>query len=147
MEHPPDPPFAGWQLRDPTDGRTGPVGLECFPASQGWAWDRHKLAGALVIPSCGPGEYLIVATQSYRYFCDRCGVDETVPGPDAGPHQIVRAFRPAEGTEADVWRYSITKHGLAAWMGLRARGFVADSAGLNDGPFWMTNPPVEGPSP
>lgn len=33
--YPPDPPFVGWKFRDPTDGRNGPVGLECFPASQG----------------------------------------------------------------------------------------------------------------
>jgi len=145
--HPPDPPFAGWRLRDPTDGRTGPVGLECFPASQGWAWDRHKLAGALVIPPSGPGEYRIVATQSYRYFCDQCGIDEPLPGPAAGPHLIVRSFGPKAGAGGEVWRYSLTKHERVAWMDLGARGFVADSAGLQYGPFWTTDTIKESPSP
>lgn len=141
--YPPDPPFAGWQLRDPTDGRTGPVGLECFPASQGWAWDRHKLAAALVIPPVDDA-YRIIATQSYRFFCDHCGVDAIVPGPDAGPHAIVRAFQPKEGTDGAVWRYRITKHGLDAWMDLRADGFVADSVGLTYGPFWAMAPLSDG---
>src|SRR5262249_37182357 len=127
-------------FRDPTDGRSGPVGLECFPASQGWAWDRHKLAGALVIPPTVGDEYTIVATQTYRYFCARCEIDAAVPGPDAGPHRIVRTFRPKSGPDGRIWRYTIRKHGLDAWMDLSLHGFVADSAGLGYGPYWLMPP-------
>jgi hypothetical protein len=137
--YPADPPFIGWRFRDPTDGRSGPVGMECFPASQGWAWDRHKIGGPIIIPESDPEEFLIVATQSYRFFCDRCGIDEVVPGPHAGPHEIVRTLRRVELTglsDGDVWRYSITKHGQSAWMDLGPQGFVGDSAGLDYGPYW-----------
>lgn len=92
---PPDPPFVGWRFRNPTDGRTGPVGMERFSAAQGWAWDRHKLGGRLVVPAehCGPFE--IRAVQEYRFHCGICGLDDLVPGPDGGPHTLVRAFAPA----------------------------------------------------
>lgn len=134
--YPAEPPFAGWKFRDPTDGRTAPVGLECFPASQGWAWDRHKIGGRLVLPAPGPEEYLIVATQSYRFFCDLCGTDEIVPGSHSGPHPILRTFRTKEGPgEPEVWRYSITKHDHCAWMDLGPRGFIIDSLGLEYGPW------------
>lgn len=133
--HPADPPFPGWMFRDPMDGRTAPVGLECFPASQGWAWDRHKIGGRLVIPPPGPREYLITATQTYRFFCDRCGVDEVLPGSHSGPHSIRRAFRRKEDA-GEVWRYSITKHDQCAWMELGPGGFIADSLGLEYGPWF-----------
>jgi hypothetical protein len=136
---PADPPFIGWKFRDPTDGRSGPVGLECFPASQGWAWDRHKIGGPIRVPESGPGEFLIVATQTYRFFCDLCGMDDLLPGSYAGPHEIVRAFRRAEPvglSDGEVWRYSITKHGRGVWMDLGPQGFVGDSAGLGYGPYW-----------
>lgn len=48
---PSNPPFAEWRFRHPTDGRTGPVGCEYFPATQGWAWDRHKLGGKFILPT------------------------------------------------------------------------------------------------
>jgi hypothetical protein len=134
---PMDPPFAGWKFRDPTDGRTGPVGLECFPATQGWAWDRHKIGERLVIPATGPDEHVIVAVQTYRFFCDLCGVDEILPGPHAGPHAIRRVFRRNEEA-GEVWRYSITKHDTCAWMDLGPDGFITDSLGLDYGPWFDT---------
>ncbi len=89
---PPNPPFAEWWFRDPTDGRTAPVALGYFAASPGWAWDRHKLHGKLVIPdvSVTPVEpsYAIKATQQYRFHCERCGTDAIVSGPASGPHAI-----------------------------------------------------------
>jgi hypothetical protein len=136
--YPVDPPFAGWKFRDPTDGRTGPVGLECFPASQGWAWDRHKIGGRIVVPPCGPVEYVISATQMYRFYCDLCGVDEIVPGANGGPHLIVRTLRRKEeagGAGTEVWRYAIAKHDRRAWMDLGPSGFIGDSAGLGFGPW------------
>jgi hypothetical protein len=139
--YPEDPPFIGWKFRDPTDGRTGPVGLECFPASAGWAWDRHKIGGRIVVPTSDPEEHLILAMQTYRFYCDLCGMDEIVPGPDAGPHPILRSFRREEaGGPGGVWRYTITKHDRRAWMDLGPRGFIVDSAGLDYGPFWPDPP-------
>lgn len=132
---PPDPPFLGWTFRNPTDGRFGPVGLERFAASQGWAWDRHKLGGRLlVLPATGM--YTIVARQEYRFQCELCGQDGRVPGPDAGPHLITRTFAPitAEGENA-VWRYRIRKHDREAWMDLDAAGYVDDSAHIGFGPW------------
>ena len=128
---PPDPPFPDWKFRDPTDGRTGPVGLECFPASQGWAWDRHTRRGRLVIPS-EPGQYAIRAVQSYRFQCAVCGADEMVHGADAGPHELRRTFAPA--AQSGVWRYTFGKHEYLAWMEIDAAGYVADSANIGFGP-------------
>ena len=129
--YPPDPPFPDWKFRDPTDGRSGPVGLECFPASQGWAWDRHTRRGRLVIPP-ERGEYAIRAVQSYRFQCAICGLDAPVPGPDAGPHELRRIFAPAE--KRGVWRYTFGKHWYLAWMEIDAAGYVADSAAIGFGP-------------
>ena len=128
---PPAPPFPEWKFRDPTDGRTGPVGLECFPASQGWAWDRHTRRGRLVIPA-EPGEYSIRAVQSYRFQCAICGADERVHGADAGPHELRRTFAPA--AQSGVWRYTFGKHEHLAWMEIDAAGYVTDSAGIGFGP-------------
>jgi hypothetical protein len=129
---PPSPPFEGWEFRNPTDGRTARVGLECFSASQGWAWDRHKLLGRLSIPvaSC---VYTIRGVQEYRYSCSLCGVDAPIPGTHAGPHKINRTFEPASEQE---WRYSLTKHGLTVWMLINSSGYVSDSAGIGFGPPW-----------
>ncbi len=129
--HPLDPPFPGWQFRDPTDGRTGPVGLECFPASQGWAWDRHTRRGRLIIPQ-ESGVYEISAIQSYRFQCAICGADAVVTGPDAGPHELRRTFAPT--SDPGVWRYTFGKHEYRAWMEVSAAGYVADSAGIGFGP-------------
>ena len=130
--HPPDPPFPDWQFRDPTDGRTGPVGLECFPASQGWAWDRHTRRGRFAIPP-EPAEYTIRATQCYRFQCAICGADDLVSGPDAGPHELQRIFAPVAGGSS-AWRYTFQKHGHSAWLEIDAEGYVADSAGIGFGP-------------
>jgi hypothetical protein len=131
--YPPDPPFIGWAFRDPTDGRTGPVGMECFPAAQGWAWDRHKIGGRLR-PPADQREYVISALQEYHFHCELCGVDAPVPGPDPGPHEVVRGFRPVSGA-AGVWRYSIAKHGHSAWMAVNEDGrYLNDSAGIGFGP-------------
>lgn len=134
---PPEPPFVGWRFRDPTDGRTGPVGLECFPASQGWAWDRHKVGGRLVVPTDPALLNHIFARQEYRFVCDLCGLDAPVPGPDAGPHPVLRAFGHHHG---GVWRYAFVKHGATAWMDVDARGYVDDSAHIGFGP-WEANEP------
>src|SRR5262249_20414274 len=114
-----NPPFENWKFREPTDGRTGPVGYERFVATQGWAWDRHKLGGRLIVPKRA-GDFIILGTQEYRFTCERCGVDLQVPGSDAGPHRLLRRFAPraedwSEGedaTEACVWRYVLSKHGI-----------------------------------
>ena len=136
---PPDPPFPDWQFRDPTDGRTGPVGMECFPASQGWAWDRHTRRGRLVIPE-ESGAYAIRAVQSYRFQCAICGADDLVPGPGAGPHELQRIFAPV--SDSGVWRYAFQKHGHTAWMEIDAAGYVADSAGIGFGPDAHLTPVV-----
>jgi hypothetical protein len=134
------PPFENWRFRHPTDGRTGPVGYECFAATQGWAWDRHKLGGRLLLPDT-PSVTTITATQEYRFTCKRCGLDQRVPGPDAGPHHLLRKFAPREERErssvitSPVWRYSLSKHSLTAWMEIDTNGYVADSAGIGFGPW------------
>ena len=128
---PPDPPFPNWKFRDPTDGRDGPVGLECFPASQGWAWDRHKINGAFVLPT-EPQGYAIVAEQRYCFQCEICGADALVDGPNAGPHLLRRSFAPA--AQNGVWRYVFQKHDAEAWMEIDAAGYVADSARIGFGP-------------
>jgi hypothetical protein len=126
----PNPPFIDWWFRNPTDGRTAPVGLECFPASQGWAWDRHKMLGRLQIPGeCE--EFEIRGVQEYRFVCDLCGLDERIHGSHSGPHDIVRRFAPTDA----FWRYSITKHNLTAWMDINTSGYVADSADIGFGPW------------
>lgn len=137
--HPPDPPFIDWRFRDPTDGRTEPVGYECFIASQGWAWDRHKLGGRLIIPKI-ERDYTITAVQHYRFCCDLCGADLPMIGPDAGPHSVVRTFAPraeegAAPSSLKRWRYTLSKHDCSAWMDLDDQGYVADSAGIGFGPW------------
>lgn len=129
--YPSDPPFVGWRFRDPTDGRTAPVGLECFPASQGWAWDRHKLGGMLVLPDA-PGLFTVQAVQEYRFKCEVCGYDAIVPGPDSGPHTIIRSFEVAGG---GLWRYALAKHGRRFWMDLDEQGYRDDSAHIGFGPW------------
>ncbi|HLJ56433.1 MAG TPA: hypothetical protein VKT77_15450 [Chthonomonadaceae bacterium] len=136
---PPDPPFRGWRLRNPTDGRTGPVGLERFDAAIGHAWDRHKLAGPLV------GEGLreavtIRATQQYRFHCEICGADSPIAGPAAGPHQIVRTLRPVAGADGRS-RFDIEKHGVTAWIEFAGGRYVADSVGIGFGPAWCAAGP------
>jgi hypothetical protein len=131
--YPADPPFIGWRFRDPTDGRTGPVGLERFAASQGWAWDRHKIGGRLVPPADGR-TYAIHAVQEYHFHCELCGLDAVLPGPDAGPLGLTREFAPHD----TVWRYSITKHGITAWMDITPDGaYYDDSAHIGFSP-WET---------
>lgn len=126
-----DPPFVGWRFRNPTDGRTAPVGLECFPASWGYAWDRHKMLGRLALPA-ESREYVIRGIQEFRFQCELCGADEVVPGTHSGPHAIERRFTPVG---SGGWRYSTVKHGLSAWMDLDANGYVADSANIGFGPW------------
>lgn len=129
---PPEPPFAGWKFRDPTDGRTAEVGMECFVATHGDAWDRHKVGGRL-LPPVEADAFTITAVQTFRYYCDECGRDEVIPGPRGGPHEIVRTFVPSPTT--GLWRYTITKHGFEAWMDVDEAGFVTDSLGLDFGPW------------
>lgn len=135
--HPPAPPFVDWKFRVPTDGRTGPVGQECFCATQGWAWDRHKLAGRLIIPERQKA-YTIAAIQQYCFHCDLCGMDAVISGSDAGPHRILRTFAPL-GENADpllqTWRYSLHKHCHSVWMNVNRQGYVADSADIGFGPI------------
>jgi hypothetical protein len=130
---PPDPPFNGWRFRNPTDGRTAPVGLECFPATQGWAWDRHKLLGRLTIPPVRR-EYVIRAVQEYRFTCAICGEDAIVPDPDSGPHEILRTFTPSTDS---TWRYALRKHGTEVWMDIAEPGaaYLDDSAAIGFGPW------------
>ncbi len=109
--YPSDPPFAAWKFRDPTDGRTAPVALGCFSAINGWAWDRHKLAGRLDVPEHAAQHkfnasieqeyqenleqiFVIAAMQEYRFHCSMCGVDAIVPGSHSGPHMLLRCFAP-----------------------------------------------------
>jgi hypothetical protein len=133
---PPDPPFVRWKFRNPTDGRTEPVGLERFAATQGWAWDRHKLPGRLILPAHSAAVYRILSRQEYRFHCELCGEDAVVPGSDAGPHAIVRTFDLSGTAESgSIWRYEIVKHGICAWMEWAAEGYVADSASLGFGPW------------
>ena len=149
---PPNPPFAEWWFRDPTDGRTAPVALGYFAASQGWAWDRHKRHGKLIIPdvSVTPVEpsYTIIATQQYRFHCERCGTDAIVSGSASGPHAIVRTFAPLNANlpanplfdwllraKDTIWRYTFQKQGHQATLDLNALGgYVDDSAHLGYGP-------------
>src|SRR5438067_1188126 len=77
---PPDPPFVDWRFRDPTDGRTAPVALGRFPATQGWAWDRHKLGGRLLLPDSDETSFSIVAVQEYRFHCGICGLNGLLSG-------------------------------------------------------------------
>lgn len=132
-----EPPFLAWRFREPTDGRTGPVGYERFVATQGWAWDRHKLGGRLIVPD-EAGIFTITAIQQYRFHCERCGADLPVPGSHAGPHALVRRFSLREGVRMEgnlpVWRYELSKHGLSAWMDINMQGYVADSAAIGFGP-------------
>lgn len=123
----PDPPFVDWWFRDPTDGRLEVVGLEYFPATQGAAWDRHKLLGPLRVPDVEEF-FAIRGRQEFRFTCSICGADERL----MGPHEIVRTFEPRGG---GVWRYAIQKHGLNAWMDLDASGYVDDSAHIGFGPW------------
>ncbi len=136
---PHNPPFVDWQFRDPTNGRTGRVGYERFSAAQGWAWDRHKLGGRLTAPKIQRA-VSIIAVQRYYFYCERCGVDLQSPGPDAGPHSLVRVLTPkteagAQADNANLWRYSFRKYGVEAWMDINCRGYVADSAGIGFGPW------------
>lgn len=135
---PPDPPFVEWKFRDPTDGRSAPVGLERFSAAQGWAWDRHKLAGALILPPC-QRLYTIEAVQQYRFHCEICCMDAPVPGLHSGPHSILRTFAPRTiHTGATcIWRYSIQKHGKTAWLEMDENGCRGDSAEIGFGPDWL----------
>ena len=139
---PPDPPFVGWRLRNPTDGRTGPVGLERFAASVGRAWDPHKLPGPIAPPH-SPGCWSIRAIQEYRLHCEICGFEGRVTGPDAGPHEIVRTLRSTSGSGGGgsglLWRYEITKHGRTAWMEFDGSGYLADSARIGFGPSWIVS--------
>jgi hypothetical protein len=110
------------------------VGLECFPASQGWAWDRHKIGGRLT-PLAEVPCVEIRGVQVYRFHCELCGVDAPVTGLDAGPHGVVRMLQQLE-PESGVWRYSITKQGLSAWMDVDEEGrYLNDSAGIGFGPW------------
>jgi DNA-binding transcriptional MerR regulator len=129
---PPEPPFAGWRFRDPTDGRTAEVGMECFVATHGRAWDRHKIGGRL-LPPVEPATFSFKAVQTYRFYCDECGLDEVIPGPRGGPHEIVRTFAPSP--THGLWRYTVSKHDFSAWMDVDEAGFVADSLGLEFGPW------------
>lgn len=133
---PPDPPFMDWKFRDPTDGRNAPVALGRFSAVQGWAWDRHKLGGRLLIPETGPAEYRIIAMQEYRFHCEVCGADSLL----FGPHPIERRFfqqsAPIEsGIEETCWRYLFQKHNTCAFLDISRKGYVADSAGIGFGPW------------
>ena len=139
---PPDPPFVGWRLRNPTDGRSGPVGLERFSASLGRAWDRHKLPGALAPPT-SPGCWAIRATQEYRMHCEICGYEGAVHGTGTGPHEIVRTLRSVggyielDGASCLQWRYEITKHDRTAWIEFDGNGYLADSKRIGFGPPWL----------
>lgn len=152
----PELPFEGWRFRDPTDGRTGSVGMETFPADQGWAWDRHKLGGKFLTTERRATSHAIIALQSYRYYCEICGLHEKVSGTHAGPHAIARIFAPCASSarlipsfqRADsevaakpsqlstlAWRYLCRKHNQSAWMEFDEGGFLQDSAGLDFGPW------------
>jgi hypothetical protein len=133
---PPNPPFSGWKFRDPTDGRTAPVGMECFPASNARAWDRHKRAGRLLVPADSSETFVIRAEQTYWFHCEICGVEE----PLCSPHLIERRFEPQTDilSGETVWRYSLRKHNAEAWLDINREGYVADSAGLGFGPWEAT---------
>lgn len=137
--YPPAPPFIAWQFRHPTDGRTAPVGMEYFPATQGWAWDRHKLGGKLAIPPKELRTYTIRAVQQYWFYCELCNQDF----PLSKPQEILRSFaticsdvslNPTDSPDM-IWRYSLTKHDVTAWMEINRNGYVADSANIGFGPF------------
>lgn len=140
---PPSPPFMGWRFREPTDGRNAPVALGCFAASQGWAWDRHKLGGALSIPdsniACNSAIYSIQAVQEYRFHCEICDMDAIVPGKSSGPHSIMRVFAEKDNLfirrAEQVWRYQLEKHQSIATMDIDIKGYVDDSAHIGFGPF------------
>ena len=112
--------------------------MECFVATHGHAWDRHKIGGPL-LPPADPAVFTCTARQTYRFFCEECGADETIPGPHGGPHEIVRTFAPSP--DGSQWRYTIAKHGYNAWMDLDETGFLTDSLGLDFGPWYagLTN--------
>ena len=154
----PESPFLDWQFRDPTDGRTASVGMESFPADQGWAWDRHKLGGRLLTDEKRAIPHPIIAIQTYRFSCEICGITEIAPGSHSGPHAILRVFGPCasaaqlipisrSGANASqlmpkhsrlsshAWRYLCQKHGFSAWMDMDDEGFLQDSAGLDFGPW------------
>ena len=131
--YPPSPPFLDWKFRDPTDGRTAPVGMECFPASNARAWDRHKRPGRLLIPEEQQEHFVIRAVQEYRFYCEICDMEVRVHG----PHIIERRFERLQGSdsEAPVWRYSLQKHDAQAFLDMNRKGYVADSAKLGFGPW------------
>ena len=112
------------------------MGLERFAATQGWAWDRHKLGGKLVLPPAGSETYTILAVQSYWFYCEECGCEEVVSGSQGGPHSLLRTFSWQGGSwEGKCWRYRFEKHGINAWMDINRDGYVADSAGIGFSPW------------
>ncbi|HLK61594.1 MAG TPA: hypothetical protein VKU00_33915, partial [Chthonomonadaceae bacterium] len=127
------PPFLRWVFRDPTDGRTASVGMECFPASNARAWDRHKRAGRLLVPTESIGSFVIQAEQVYWYHCQLCGREE----PLCPPQRIERRFEPVSQTEDGevVWRYTLKKHDNQAFLDITRHGYVADSANIGFGPW------------
>ncbi len=135
--YPPDPPFVGWRFRNPTDGRTAPVGMECFSASIGRAWDRHKRVGRLVVPVDTATGFFISAHQEYWFRCELCGGEERL----CTPHPIERRFVPLglkDGLQDKglaVWRYSLKKHGFEAYLDMTSNGYVGDSANIGFGPW------------
>lgn len=138
--NPPEPPCMGWSFRTPTDGRTAPIALGCFTATEGWAWDRHKLPGRLLVLANLDFTLRITAVQEYRFHCEWCGIESIVPGAHSGPHPIVREIRDISiQSNAVVWRYTCTKHHHSASLDLSPEGYVADSAEIGFGP-WESSP-------
>ena len=154
----PNHPFLDWRFRDPTDGRNAEVGMESFPADQGWAWDRHKLGGRLLTDEPRAVPHPIIAIQTYYFHCELCGVTSVAPGNHSGPHPILRVYGPCTSPaqlipatksqsqspglsplhsrlSAHAWRYLCQKHGYSAWMDIDSGGFLQDSAGLDFGPW------------
>ena len=122
-------PFTNWKFRNPTDGRNLIVGKECFPATQGWAWDRHKIGGKFEIPT-QHNVYEIVAKQSYLSYCQLCEAEQ----PLLENIEIRRTFAPLED---GIWRYTIEKQKKIAWMDVSVKGYVTDSAGIGISPWVM----------
>ncbi len=124
---PPSPPFAGWQFRNPTDGRLQIVGGEWMSATLGEAWDRHKIGGPLALPS-EPRPYEFTAWQQFWFHCKWCKAEF----PLSEPHPILRRMEPLprdseqkKGPDhrGERWRYSLTKHQNTAWMEWDAEGY------------------------
>ncbi len=145
---PVDPPFFA-QYRNPLDGFVdgGSGSTRHVALSEGRLRDEHLVPG-LHIPMplvVDPDHWdhaehdftrSYTGIQQYRFFCEECGANELMPGPDQGDQTIVRTFQPAAPWQAcnhydRRWRYTCRKFGttynVSSWLTLNWHGIIGDS--------------------